>query len=110
MHTLFASLLDATLVVIVVWIVGPSLTLHLALQTSTSASIRGQFCAEREQAYFPLSWHDGKRRWPYVEADDVVTRRVLRFLMSCAGQDQLDEIPVASAIGSLCLRRGCLTA
>jgi hypothetical protein len=28
MHTLCASLLDAPLVVIVVWIVGPSLTLH----------------------------------------------------------------------------------
>jgi hypothetical protein len=90
MHTLFASLLDPPLVVIVVWIVGPPLTLHLALQTSPSASIGGQFCAEREQVYFPLSWHDCKRRWPYIEADDVVTRWVLRLLMRCASQDQLN--------------------
>ena len=56
-----AVLLDTPLLVVVLWIIGAALPLHLALQASFFPGIGCQFLTERDQIGFALAWHNRQR-------------------------------------------------
>src|SRR6266699_7232934 len=93
-----AVLVHPALVVIVLRIVGPALSLHLALHAAFLPVIWFQLLAERFELNRPLPGEDRQAGWTNIEPDRVSPRVVLDFLVGCALQDQLDHISVALAV------------
>src|SRR6266567_3539181 len=75
-----AVFLDASFLVVVLWIIGTSLSIHLALEASFFAGIRREFLAERDESRFTLLWHNSQRRWSDIQAYGVDTDGVLFLL------------------------------
>ncbi len=71
-QSLLATFLDTSLFVVVLWIVGTALPLHLALQSSFFLRIGDEFLAERDELGFPLAWDDSKGGGADIEPGGVV--------------------------------------
>src|SRR5215471_19070393 len=54
------ALFDTALFVVILWISGPTLPLHLALQSPFSPGVRCQLLAERDQVRLPFAGHHRK--------------------------------------------------
>ena len=55
------ALFDTALFVVILWIIGPTLPLHLALQSPFSPGIRCQRLAERDQVHLSFAGHNRQR-------------------------------------------------
>ena len=70
-QTGLAVLFDAPLLVVVVGVVGASLSLHPALQASFFPGIGRQFLTEGDQVGFAMPWNNGKRLRADIQAERV---------------------------------------
>src|SRR5260370_14376532 len=103
-----APLLHTPLCIIVLWVVGPTLPLHLALQTPLFASIWLQLFTEREELRRGMVWEDCERRGADVQSKAVGPWLVLGFNVGFPFQCQLHEIVVARVLGPLRMLARCL--
>src|SRR5579862_700733 len=72
LQALLPTLLDASLFIVVVRVVGPALSLHLALEPPDRLGIGCQFGTEQIQAWGALTGHDGNGRGSQVQANGVI--------------------------------------
>ncbi len=102
MPSLFAFF-DPSLVVIVLLVIGPSLSIQLPLETAFLLLVTFQFPAEGEQACFSLFSNHGKGGRPQVKTNGSLPDLVLGFLIGNALQGQLSVVAIPLAIGPLSL-------
>ena len=106
----FTALGGPTPLVIVLQIGGTPLPLHAPLQATDSSRIGTQLRAQRLEPGLGFPWHDGDAGGPQVQADGVAARHVLGFVVGCACQHQLHDVPISLAVGALCAWAGGLAA
>jgi hypothetical protein len=70
----FAVLLDTPLLIVVPWIVGTALPIHLTLEATFFAGIGREFLTERDQIRFPIAWNNRERGWANIQANDIAPR------------------------------------
>ena len=102
-----ASCFDAPLRVVVLGIVGPSLSLQMTLQSPARARIGCQFLGEEQQARRADLGHDGQRGRSQVESHRSLARQVFGLLQGVPRQNELHTVHEAPTVGTLCLGRGC---
>src|SRR5713226_5186632 len=86
-QALLPMFFDAALLVIVLRVVGATLTIKLALQTSFCACVGCEFLAQGSKPCLPCAWDNGQRRGSQIQADHVGSWLVLGFLVGRALYD-----------------------
>jgi hypothetical protein len=99
------ALLDPSTCLVVLWIIRPSLSIQLPLETASQSLIRFEFRAEGEQTGFSLLSYNGKGRGTKIKTDGDCPYLILGFLVGNAFQSQLSIIAIAFTICPLCLWR-----
>src|SRR6266852_5647885 len=102
----FASFFDAALCIVVLGIVGPTLSLQVALQPAACARIGCQFLGQEQQARRADLGDDGQRGGPQVESYRSLAGPVCGFLQRITFENELHRVHEAPTVGSLCLGRG----
>src|SRR5216683_2498514 len=91
-------LLDATSLVIVLWVGCPPLSIHSALQAADGLVARGQFLTKERKPRLACSRDQRDRRWSQVRSDDVVAHGVLLLAIRDSLQRELHHIANPSCI------------
>src|SRR5260370_29468241 len=102
----YASLFDAALWIVVLRIVGPALSLQMALQLPAFARIGCQFLGQEQQARWADRGDDGQCGGPKVESYHALARLVFGLLQRMTFENELHRIHTAAAVGASCLGRG----
>src|SRR5947209_11919392 len=101
---LFPSLLaffDTSFVVIVLWVIGPALSIQFPLEAALLALISLEFLAEGEQACFTRFMHHGKGGRTKIKTNGCRPYLMLRFLVGNTREAQLPIVAIALTVGSL---------
>jgi hypothetical protein len=101
-----ASLFDAALCIVVLRVVGPALSLQLALQPPACARIGRQFLGQEQQARWADLGDDGQCGGPKVESYHALAGHVCGLLQRMTFENELHRIHTAAAVGASCLGRG----
>src|SRR6266852_3529204 len=104
--SLALSFFDAALCIVVLGIVGSTLSLQMALQPAALACIGRQFLGQQQQARRADLGDDGQRGGPQVESYRALAGPVCGFLQRMTFEDELHRIHQAAAVGASCLGRG----
>jgi hypothetical protein len=91
--------LDPPLLIEVLRVVGATLAVHLALQSSNRLDIRCQLGAEELQAWCAFTGDDGKCGGSQIQANGVAADRVFGLLGGDPLQCKLNEVALARSIG-----------
>src|SRR5712692_8437047 len=100
------SFFDAALCIVVLGIVGPTLSLQMALQPPACARIGCQFLGQQQQARRADLGDDGQRGGPQIESHRSLAGPVCGFLQRMTFENELHRIHQAAAVGASCLGRG----
>jgi hypothetical protein len=73
-------LLDTPFLVVVLRIVGASLSIHLSLQASFFAGIGCEFLTEGDKISFAFAWNNSQSGRANIQADDIRTRLLMLWL------------------------------
>src|SRR5262249_8448854 len=85
----------ASLLVIMLRVVGPALTVQLALQTSFHCYLVCECGAKHAQPCLPELWHDGNGRGTQIQPHRPLSSGVLRVLIGDPFPGQLDTVAIA---------------
>src|SRR5262249_4044145 len=96
-----AAFFAASLLVIVLRVVGPALTVELALQASFRCYPGGECGAKQAQPRFTLLGHDSNSGGSQIQPHRPLSRGVLRFVIGPPFQGQLGVVAEAVPVRSL---------
>ena len=98
--SLLASLLRATLVIVVLGVSRPSLPIQLPKQSTPFLLVGRQFLTEAFQSGFTFPWDDGDGRGTQIGANGVGANGVLGLVIGRPRQGKLHVVTIALPIGS----------